>query len=960
MAEQYNYTSSTGIVTPNSQPLKASPARTAFDSVNNLISSASKGAVAYVNQQTLNLQATLSATTQEKALVDTQSVIDGRSNAAIYNREYQESMVAAGENVEGQAKATDQYQRSLQGLLQGQNPTVTSSLQETVLSGVTKSDGYLLKSLNIREKQDLVNAVSLTIPSLADQSPEEQKAAYDEMLSLGASKGLTAEYMGNLITSGRINHAIGSVNVEELVNSDTAYEQIADLTLEVEQNKALNPYNTEAYDKANAKIAQVKNLADAGVRADVLSARTILNKEMHEENLIYGESNGVFTPTQAIMERVKFSQSRNSSGRLNQEEASRLYGVTGFANPSDASDPKVKSLLVAQAIEDSRKAIGTDPERAKKYAEIAQKQYEPVYNEWRSEAVNSVIQLALDNRTTPEELRAAVAKTGTLMSEYSFNVSSTAQKNEWDMIQAVVKVGDPSKLDVYMKNIQDGDVTPFPVTNKGVESLIKGMPTADRRQAIATYSALVKSGALKESEASAYVLKTMEPLDTKSGNTLSHSLAQDLEGAGNTPADLKVLDAYLPTTLTGDVKATYDEFMSRTGSGFSTGQPVEYSLEGDWLRITSGDNNLDIAMPPAERNSFSAGLANYYQKNQKDSQFGKDALILRDNVGAGVEHVASAAHDIYTSFSSAVGEFAEEFFVDEGRVKAHGNFFYELSEKEHASQKKQLAKLDQNLKEGGIASVTSLPIAAGQLYDSMADYGNKLHTYFTGADEVTYAAGSPTEKMRARLDEVLSKFREESVTDGESFGEVVKTLQKVEVPAEAPSPEKSSASSIAERLGLPEGHVKTLIKLESGNASYVAVNPVTLATGKFQFMTTGEVGEVNGSGLAYARKEGYTGEKGAPLREWMQKNPKAQDEMFIKFTADNLAGLKRRGIANPTAFHLYGSHQQGLKGFMEILSGKVNDARAINIKANLNGTGQDLEGKELADYWIKFWKAKIS
>jgi hypothetical protein len=45
---------------------------------------------------------------------------------------------------------------------------------------------------------------------------------------------------------------------------------------------------------------------------------------------------------------------------------------------------------------------------------------------------------------------------------------------------------------------------------------------------------------------------------------------------------------------------------------------------------------------------------------------------------------------------------------------------------------------------------------------------------------------------------------------------------------------------------------------------------------------------------------------------------------------------------------------------MEILSGKVNDERAINIKANLNGTGQDLEGKELADYWIKFWKAKIS
>ena len=166
-----------------------------------------------------------------------------------------------------------------------------------------------------------------------------------------------------------------------------------------------------------------------------------------------------------------------------------------------------------------------------------------------------------------------------------------------------------------------------------------------------------------------------------------------------------------------------------------------------------------------------------------------------------------------------------------------------------------------------------------------------------------------------------------------------------------PTPEESSLSSIAKQIGLPEGPLKTLIKLESGNVGYDIKNPKSSAYGKYQFMTGG----TKSTGFAYAKDLGYAGKPGEDLRAWM--TPDKQDQMFVNFTKDNMKGM---GSLPKDTFHIYGAHQQGLKGFKEILSGNISETRAAKIKANLNGTGQDLEGKQLADYWIKYWKAKTN
>jgi hypothetical protein len=969
VAEQFNYTSSTGIVSPNSQPLKASPAKNAFDSVNNLISSATKGAVAYVNQQTLNLNSDLAVAKTDKALLDTQSLVTARSDAAIEKRLYLNNMTDAGTNIEAQAQATDLYQSRLRQLSTGQNLTVTAALQAQTEQDITATSATLLSNLQTRDKQDFTNAVSLTLPSMSAQTPEEQRATYDELLNLGGALGLTKEYVGGLMANGRLSYAIQSINEEELVLGNNGYQTIEALTAEIKAVEKLNPYNTDGIKAATAARDRLKNAVDTKVRADVADAKNTLNKTDHDAFLKRGLENKVYSKDQVAVEELLFTQKANSASNLAMAEAVSLTaGNRGVANPSLAASPATKAHIVTEAKRQSTVALQSkNAQQAKELSRQAGEQYYPLFKEFNKELESTVLQLAGSN--LPEDkarLQGALNEWNTHNSDYSFGGQTEAEKDRVQMIQAVIKAGQGANLAEGLKTLTATGMTPLPRTDKGVKALIEDIPKTEQREAIALYSSAIKSGLMDAEQATAFVEERMQGTETTKDNKVGRSLVDALDG--NTTSQVANLDSFLPSYLGVQEKANLAAFTKRHPDAEMT-----YALDGNKLKVSSGNEHAYFEMPPDRLTEFSQALAEDYNLKAKDTDFGRDMQTIRKVTRDEASHVVAITSALTRGIGGVISEATNELLTIEAGPRKYGNFLYNMSADYTNKQGKQMHSLLEDLEKVGVGA-SLIPVVGDEILNEAKSVINKLTSYFTGNEDSPLAPFA--ERLQERADAVFDTYNEASVRDGESlakaverqklmadgerFGEVGKTLQKVEVPAEAPSPEKSSDSSLAKRIGLPEGHVKTLIKLESGNVGYDAVNPKSLAYGKYQFTTTGEVGKKNGTGLAYARKEGYKGEKGAPLRAWMLKNPKAQDEMFIKYTNDNLAGLKRRGIANPTAFHLYGSHQQGLKGFMEILSGKVNDERAINIKANLNGTGQDLEGKELADYWIKFWKAKIS
>ena len=159
-------------------------------------------------------------------------------------------------------------------------------------------------------------------------------------------------------------------------------------------------------------------------------------------------------------------------------------------------------------------------------------------------------------------------------------------------------------------------------------------------------------------------------------------------------------------------------------------------------------------------------------------------------------------------------------------------------------------------------------------------------------------------------------------------------------------------AQLAKSIGINSKHLASLIKIESNSGGYTALNPNSGAYGKYQFMPA--------TAAAYKARLGLKG------NSWM--SPSNQDKMFSELTKDNLTQLKRDGqgiegidVNNIGAFELYGAHQQGVSGFLEIMKNKnIPQVRYKNMRANIGKLGAGKTDDEVRDIWIKLWRRKTS
>lgn len=133
-----------------------------------------------------------------------------------------------------------------------------------------------------------------------------------------------------------------------------------------------------------------------------------------------------------------------------------------------------------------------------------------------------------------------------------------------------------------------------------------------------------------------------------------------------------------------------------------------------------------------------------------------------------------------------------------------------------------------------------------------------------------------------------------------------------------------------------------LVQAESGDEGYTSLNRGSGAYGKYQIIPS--------TAAYYSKKLGFTG------NEW--KLPENQDKMMAAITADNIAGLQRNNL--PTdLFHVYGAHQQGVRGFNDIMNNKLTPQLEDKLRDNLPDKFQNLEGNLLRNTWVNYWKNKM-
>lgn len=141
--------------------------------------------------------------------------------------------------------------------------------------------------------------------------------------------------------------------------------------------------------------------------------------------------------------------------------------------------------------------------------------------------------------------------------------------------------------------------------------------------------------------------------------------------------------------------------------------------------------------------------------------------------------------------------------------------------------------------------------------------------------------------------------------------------------------------------GLSNKDLAKLASFESGNTGYTAFNKGSGAYGKYQFIPS--------TASEYSAKLGFKGD------EW--KKPENQEKMFSAFVADNVRGLKQKGLPI-NLFNVYGAHQQGLTGLSDILAGNMSPSLEKNMRSNLPSEYRNLSGDKLRNTWIKYWKTK--
>lgn len=177
------------------------------------------------------------------------------------------------------------------------------------------------------------------------------------------------------------------------------------------------------------------------------------------------------------------------------------------------------------------------------------------------------------------------------------------------------------------------------------------------------------------------------------------------------------------------------------------------------------------------------------------------------------------------------------------------------------------------------------------------------------------------------------------------FGQYTKENEKLANPAPSAYVQKSAqkdATTIHNHLQNRISEANKIADIES-KGNYEAINKVSGAYGKYQILDS-------------TAKE-YTKKLGIPHNEW--KTPNNQERIFARMRHDYSSTLKANNLPE-TAFNIYGIHQQGRKGFVEIMNKqKLSASRIKNMRNNLPSKLINVPDEQVRDTWINYWKNKL-
>lgn len=248
----------------------------------------------------------------------------------------------------------------------------------------------------------------------------------------------------------------------------------------------------------------------------------------------------------------------------------------------------------------------------------------------------------------------------------------------------------------------------------------------------------------------------------------------------------------------------------------------------------------------------------------------------------------------------------------------------------------------------GKMALAALPFSDARLKDNIRHVGKT----FDGQNIYAYDMGDGDTQLGLMAQEVMRK-KPEAVGERDGFLtlDYDKATEDAAMRANAggvvprqglqrggdPDERSTLFSSLEQEYGLPSGYLTRTHQIESGGGKNL-VNPSSSARGHFQFIpsTAREMGVEDPMDLAQSAR-------GAAA-----------------YAAQNMERLRRAGIEQPTAAHLYLAHQQGPGGAIGLLQGADRPAVDIVGRAAVTGNRGDLSmrGQDFANQIMALYEGQ--
>jgi len=503
MAELFSYTGQQGVVNPQSPFVQATPVKSPFSNLSELVLTAQKAQLNLKTLESADLTAQQKAANIDYDSALTNAYLDNDMKLSVQYNDYTTAMTEAGNDIVKQQEVTAKFNAEQEALYTNLAPEVQAKVITSYQAMKANATNVLNKNIQEFKQNEFIDKAGISVASTLVKPLVEQKDDYKLLQDEAVKRGLTKRQFGTFYAKQQENYIINQLDVETIINNRD-YTTITALDNIIDNMYAVDQQNSEVVNSLKSRRNQIKNSIDSAIRSDITDNIDNLRQAPFDASVSKAVANGAINQDEADNYYVDFGQKLVSSGTLNKQKANEILttykGAVASVNLNADLKKEVDAQTQSKLVEQFR---GINPDItflnnvSTFNADVYQKAFRPFYDN----ALSTLEGIAANPNASQADIAQAINLLD-MRSNQANGVLTPDDVFQANALKAVVVSGQGALVPELMKSLRSqGGIQQVPVSNKYVTKLKDNVPTDQFGAARGAYSALVQSGALSEEAA---------------------------------------------------------------------------------------------------------------------------------------------------------------------------------------------------------------------------------------------------------------------------------------------------------------------------------------------------------------------------------------------------------------------------------------------------------------------------